>query len=159
MKHLVTFILLALCLSAQIPDGYYDPADGLTGVALQQALHNIIDDHTIVGYSDLWTYFQTTDVHPDSAGMVWDMYSDIPGDTPPYWLTYVADQDKGSGGTVEGDKYNREHSWPQSWFNKKSPMVSDIFHIYPTDKKVNSMVTDRPTTFLVMKNWASLALT
>jgi hypothetical protein len=33
--------------------------------------------------------------------------------------------------------YNREHSFPQSWFGGASPMVSDLWIIYPTDAKVN----------------------
>lgn len=43
-----------------------------------------------------------------------------------------------------GDCYNREHSFPKSWFNDDSPMVSDAFHIYPTDGKVNSQRNNYP---------------
>lgn len=43
-----------------------------------------------------------------------------------------------------GDCYNREHSFPKSWFSKASPMVSDAFHIYPTDGKVNGQRSNYP---------------
>ncbi|MDP7422354.1 MAG: endonuclease [bacterium] len=33
---------------------------------------------------------------------------------------------------------NTEHSWPQSFFNKKEPMRSDIHHLFPTDTRSNS---------------------
>ena len=78
MKYYLLYSLLLLqftSISAQ-PAGYYDPAAGLTGTALQQALHDIIDNHTVVTYTDLWTHFQTTDKRSD--GKVWDMV--VPGD-------------------------------------------------------------------------------
>ncbi|MDD3479341.1 MAG: endonuclease [Paludibacteraceae bacterium] len=36
------------------------------------------------------------------------------------------------------DCWNKEHSVPQSWFSKASPMKSDLFHVYPTDSRVNN---------------------
>ena len=44
----------------------------------------------------------------------------------------------------EGDCYNREHSFPKSWFNDASPMYTDLFHLYPTDGKVNGMRSNHP---------------
>lgn len=114
----------------QIPTGYYDSADGLTGYTLKSELHNIIDNHTDRGYSTLWDLYETSDVRDD--GKVWDMYSDCN-------FEFVTDQDPGSGGNTECDKFNREHSMPKSWFNDASPMQSDPFHVIPTDKKVNSI--------------------
>lgn len=64
------------------------------------------------------------------------MYSDVTN------YTFGTDQ-CGSYGS-EGDCYNREHSVPKSWFNKQSPMVSDIWHVYPTDGKVNGMRSNYP---------------
>jgi hypothetical protein len=61
------------------------------------------------------------------------MYSDIPGGTPAYEYSFGQ---TGQGAT-EGLGYNREHSFPQSWFNGASPMVSDLWILYPTDAKVN----------------------
>jgi endonuclease I len=144
MKTSKLFLFVLLFVSqiafSQIPTGYYNSATGLEGTALQQALKYIIDNHTTVSYDGLWSKFSTTD--KKANGKVWDMYSDIPGGTAPYEFTFSTDQCGEYG--VEGDCYNREHSWPQSWFNKSSPMVSDLFHIYPTDGKVNGYRSDYP---------------
>jgi len=151
-----TAILLPLMsgeLLADPPDGYYDSADGLIETALQQALHNIIDNHNVVSYSSLWTHFQSTDSKTDS--IVWDMYSDVPGGTPPYEFIFGDDQDIGLGGTTEGDVYNREHSWPRSWFNDYTPMNSDLFHIYPTDKYVNNRRGNYPYGEVGSATWTS----
>jgi endonuclease I len=137
---------------AQPPAGYYDPAAGKTGTALQQALHDIIDNHTAVSYSTLWTSFQTTDKKPN--GKVWDMYSDVPGGTPPYEYTFVTDQCGNYGG--ESDCYNREHSWPKSWFNDGNPMYTDLFHIVPTDGYVNGMRSNYPYGDVGTATWTSL---
>lgn len=137
---ILVWCLAAAFAAAQAPAGYYDPANGLTGKALQQALHNIIDDHTSISYSGLWTAFQTTDKKSD--GTVWDMYTDIPSGTPVYTFTYVTDQC--GNYSVEGDCYNREHSFPKSWFNDLTPMYTDLFHLYPTDGKVNGERSNYP---------------
>ena len=133
-------ILWNLLLFAQIPPHYYDSAVGDTGVVMKMALHNIIKGHTVRSYSQLWTDFKSTD--KKANGKVWDIYSDIPGGTPPYEFTFVTDQ-CGSYQN-EGDCYNREHSFPKSWFGNASPMVSDLFHIYPTDGKVNGWRSNYP---------------
>lgn len=127
-------------LKAQIPPGYYDTALGLQDTALQVALHNIIKGHTSVGYGNVPAQHVITDKKPN--GKVWDMYSDIPGGTPPYEFTFITDK---CGNYVnEGDCYNREHSFPQSWFNKTEPAKSDLFHVYPTDGKVNGWRSNYP---------------
>jgi len=136
---LVLFLVVSTT-NAQIPPGYYDNALGLQDTALQLALHNIIKNHNSVSYSSLHTYYQTTDKKPN--GKVWDMYSDVPGGTPPYEFTFITD--KCGNYQNEGDCYNREHSFPQSWFNSASPMKSDLFHVYPTDGKVNGWRSNYP---------------
>ena len=117
-----------------IPLGYYDPATGLLGEPLRGALHGIIDGHTSISYAGLWTAFYTTD--DKDNGKVWDMYSDVPGGTPPYEYTFGTDQG-GSAGS-EGTGYNREHSWPSSWYGASAPMYTDVFMVYPTDNDVNN---------------------
>ncbi len=141
---------------AQIPPGYYNPATGFTGAALQQALHDIIDNHTVVSYNSLMdTWFKQTDKKPN--GKVWDMYSDIPGGTPPYEYSFISSDQCGNY-SVEGDCYNREHSWPKSWWggSTSAPMYSDIFHLYPTDGKVNGMRDNYPYGKVGTASWTSL---
>jgi endonuclease I len=141
-------------VNAQIPAGYYTPANGLSGTALQQALHDIIDNHTVVSYTSLQTtWFVKTD--KKANGKVWDMYSDIPGGTPPYEYSFISADQCGSYGG-EGDCYNREHSFPSSWFNGASPMYSDIFHLYPTDGYVNGKRSNYPHGEVGTATWTSL---
>jgi len=153
-QSFLTFLLLTVVLiaKAQPPAGYYDNASGKIGTQLQQALHDIIDNHTAVSYSTIWTSFKTTDKKPN--GKVWDMYSDIPGGTPPYEYTFVSDQCGNYGG--EGDCYNREHSWPKSWFNDMNPMYTELFHIVATDGYVNGMRSNYPFGDVGSASWTSL---
>lgn len=118
------------------PVGYYATAFGLTGETLRLALHQIIDDHTAVSYSNALNAFLTTD--DKDNGKVWDIYSDVPGGTPPYEYTFGVDN--GASASGEGQGYNREHTWPRSWFGGAvAPMNSDLFQLYPTDIYVNSI--------------------
>ncbi len=147
----LSLTMLVLILQGQ-PAGYYDPANGLTGKELQQALHDIIDDHNVSTYADLWTHFQSTDKRPD--GKVWDMYSDKPSGTPVYSYIFVTNQcgDYGS----EGNCYNREHSFPKSWFGGEvTPMYTDLFHLYPTDGYVNNKRDNFPFGTTGSPTWTS----
>jgi len=118
-------------VDTRIPAGYYTSAIGLRGTALRAALHEVIKNHSSQSYDYALTAFQTTDVKPSRK--VWDIYSDIPGGTPPYEYDFG----QTGGGATEGGGYNREHSWPQSWFGGSLPMYSDLWILYPTDIKVN----------------------
>ncbi len=136
MKILTTLfvsLIITLGLTAQIPAGYYDAAAGKTGAELKTALYDIIKGHSAVSYATLWTSFQTTDKRAD--GKVWDMYSNCT-------YTFGSDQCGSYGG--ECDCYNREHSWPKSWFNDATPMYTDLFHIVPTDGYVNGRRSNYP---------------
>lgn len=152
-KLLVVALLLhTFAAFAQPPAGYYDGASGLSGEALKTALHNIIDDHTVKSYDYLWTAFQTTD--DKTNGKVWDMYSDVPGGTPPY--EYIFGTNQCGTYNSENDCYNREHSIPASWFNDASPMYTDLFHLVPTDGYVNNRRSNYPFGEVGSASWTSL---
>jgi endonuclease I len=139
---------------AEIPPGYYDPAAGLSGEPLKAALHEIIDDHTSITYTEIWVAFWYTDQRPD--GYVWDMYSDIPGGTPPYLYTFFEDQGTGGAGG-EGEGYDREHSFPKSWFGGEvMPMYTDLFHIVPADVYVNLRRSNYPYGEVANPTWTSM---
>lgn len=124
-----SFLLLSLIvatLSAAIPTGYYDNLEGKSGSALASAVTAIaMQGHSTMSYGALWTAYKTTDYENEK---VLDMYSNVS------W-TYQTNQCGNYG--KEGDCYNREHSIPQSWFNEKPPMVTDIIHVVPSDGFVN----------------------
>ncbi len=134
------------CITWGIPSSpvnYYNTATG-RGATLKTNLHTKISGHSAVSYTPgVWNAFATSDVQLN--GKVWDIYSTSLDTIPPYEFTFVTDQDNGSGGGSEGDKYNREHSFPQSWFGGSvAPMVSDVHHIFATDKKVNNVRSNYP---------------
>ena len=132
MKKNYTFLLLLLSLVvlAQAPANYYNTATG-TGYTLKTQLKTIISTGAIdKGYGALWTIYPTSDVRAD--GKVWDMYSSCN-------LTFGSDQDTGSSGTSQCQRFNREHSFPKSWFDDASPMHNDAFHVVPADKYVNGI--------------------
>ena len=147
MKRTYITLLLAavaMCTFAAAPNGsgaYYQNANGYKGAALKTELRKIIYNRTELDYNDLWGAFYTTDVREGGENKLWDMYSSH----EPY-LTLGTNQDSGSGGNVEGQYYNREHSFPQSWFGSKTntPMYTDLHHIYPTDKCVNGKRANYP---------------
>ena len=135
-------ICMAATAQAQAPAGYYDEAEGKRGAALKTALSDIISSHEQRSYKELWTDFLETDARSD--GKVWDMYSSA--------TDFYFQDDQCGNYKREGDCYNREHSFPKSWFNDAYPMYTDLFHLYPTDGYVNGMrgnypfgETDRPT--------------
>ena len=141
MKRISLFVLVAavaLLASAAAPNGsgtYYQNANGKKGSQLKTALCGIIYNRTEKTYKYLWTAFHATDVRSD--GKIWDMYSDntnyVPGGSA-----------QGANYSVEGDSYNREHSFPASWFGSNAPMYTDLHHIYPTDGFVNNKRANYP---------------
>ncbi|MFN2396098.1 MAG: endonuclease [Bacteroidales bacterium] len=139
---------------SQTPQGYYSTAT-TSGSRLKTQLYEIIKNHNTQTYSSLWVHFTSTDI--TFSGKVWDIYSDIPCQEPPYLFTFSDDQDSGSGGGSEGDVYNREHSMPRSWFGGDvDPMNTDLFHIYPVDKYVNAQRANFPFGVVDAPYWTSL---
>ncbi|MFK8006354.1 MAG: endonuclease [Saprospiraceae bacterium] len=125
---------------------YYSSIGNETCATLKTNLHNLIDGHTSVSYGSLWTHYQTTDDHDNDTGtevIVWDMYSDNPIGSENEF-TFVAEQ----CGTYqsEGDCYNREHSFPKSWWGgSTSPaQYTDIFTVVPVDGWINGIRSNNP---------------
>ena len=124
---------------------YYDSITSQTGYALKTALYQIINNHTAQGYSALWTFYSSNslDIYYENDGTILDIYSESPNGNDPYNYTKVTNQ----CGTYnsEADCYNREHSFPRSWFGGTvEPMNSDVHHIFATDGFVNSKRSSFP---------------
>ena len=137
MKKLIFSLTILLCFSicifAEAPANYYSSANGKSGNSLRLALQDIIDNHTVVSYDNLNQLYVASDSHND--GSLWDMYSTC---------SWQHNQKKCGNYKNVCDCYNKEHSVPQSWFNSKSPMQSDAFHVVPTDGKVNGQRSNYP---------------
>jgi endonuclease I len=135
-----------------IPAGYYDAAAGLSCAALKTALSGIITTgHTQNNYGSLDdVQFLTTDDRLNDAGtatVVYDMYSDNPLGVDPYTYTF-SQFNVGSGTDGEGNGWNKEHSFPNSWFSATSSTNNfpgaDLNHLFPTDMDVNSLRGNYP---------------
>lgn len=121
---LLSISMAATAVTAQAPPGYYDSANGLTGSALQSALHDIIDDHDVIPFSG--GGFDTRDAI--------DLLQEDPANSNNVVLIY-------SGFSVPMSTwpdYNREHVWPVSLGTDSGPPNSDMFNIYGCDADVNA---------------------
>ncbi len=115
---------------------YYDIDNLATGLGatLKTKLFHVINKHTTISYQPgLNEAYKTTDVRED--GTVWDMYGDF---------TFSLTGNACGNYKNEGDCWNKEHSMPKSWFNNSAPMNSDIYHIFPTDGKINGIRSNYP---------------
>jgi len=124
---------------------YYKSVTGKTGYVLKTGLHNIIKSHTVKGYSALWTFYEShsLDNYYEKDGSILDMYSENPSGSENYIYQKVTNQC--GNYSSEGGCYNREHSFPKSWFGGKiEPMNSDVHHIFATDGFVNSKRSGYP---------------
>ncbi len=155
---LTTLLFISFSNFGAIPPGYYDAANGLTGATLKSTLSHIIRGHTKYSYDYLWTAYYTTDDKPN--GTVWDMYSDIADGTangnPAYVFYFGTNQCSNTPG-YEGNCYNREHSFPKSWFGavETDTMYTDMFHLYPVDSYVNTRRNNYPYGQVTNPTWTS----
>ena len=127
------------------PTGYYVTTQGLTGYALKTELYNIIKGHNSQGYSAIWSFYDSAsrDTSFENDNSILDRYSENPAGQDSF--SYVAVSDQCGTYSNEGDCYNREHSFPKSWFGGKvEPMNSDVHHIFATDGYVNSKRSNFP---------------
>ena len=129
-----TLVLAFQAAVAAIPTNYYSKAIDKSDEDLMSALCNIIRNHKEVSYtSGLLSAFKSCDT--DAQGYIIDIYSNCK----------YKPSDNGSSAKHIGEGYNREHSFPRSWFNGEvAPMNTDVFHVYPTDIAVNSQRGNEP---------------
>lgn len=120
---------------------------------LKSELSALIDDHQVIPYTDnnfdTWDSHFTTDIRENDDGtrfIIWDMYSDNPNGREPYEYIPGLDQDFGAEIAREGLYYNREHSFPKSWWggDLEAVQFTDIHFLIPADKEVNSMRLNFP---------------
>ncbi len=117
------------------PNGYYDSALNKTGDELKTALNRIVSTGiTKLPYSssqfDVWDALDVTDEDPNNPDNVILMYTG----------RSQAKGQKTGQGTLGGDNWNREHTYPKSngGFNDRDAYgYTDIHHLRPTDESVN----------------------
>ena len=120
--------------AADIP-AYWESVNSKAGAALWTAVSSATNKgYKSIGYNGLYDAYLKTDVYPSDstgkAGKIWDMYGECLFSTGK------------TCGSYKGvcDCYNREHSIPQSWWGGGTGGIgNDIFHVLPTDGKVNGV--------------------
>jgi deoxyribonuclease-1 len=138
LDHGVRPLVVEVSAEAHYVDSYYDDTQNLWAEDLKDALTEIIDDHTSLGYN----------VARDH------MYGHI--DNVDGWVTCVYTGRSAFFNTREGataNGFNCEHTWPQSFSNEAEPMKSDLFHLYPTDELANNKRADYDFGVVVTPSW------
>lgn len=126
----VNYTVAALPNTDQTYTGYYAGADGLSGEVLKTFLHNLIDDHIMRSYSQLWEDLEYTDEDPNNPNNVLLIYSQIS----------IDEDSKCSATCPSTSSWNREHVWPKSHggFDTGDIEGTDLHHIRPSLTIVNS---------------------
>ncbi len=132
--HHMVFLNLTLSDVTTPPNvglaNYYSSAAGLLGAPLQNALHNIIDGHTVIDYGTVDEVMQVIDEDATTSANVRLLYSN-------------ASLPKTSANINGG--WNREHVWPRSdGVGDTGPDYSDLHHLFPCKDSVNSLRSNLP---------------
>ena len=125
---------------------YYANADGKSGSTLRTTLGTIIASnkgsgsaHNVVSYDNIGYLLKYADTQNANGTTLIDIYTPCTFTISGSTITWSGSC---NGATNVGCGLNREHTVPQSWFSKASPMVSDAFHIYATDAASNGHRSD-----------------
>lgn len=115
---------------SQIPDGYYNSTEGLTGEQLKAALHDIIKGHIEFPYTststDTWDILKETDKDTANPDNIILFYTG--------WSVNAAQEYNNNTG------WAREHVWAKSHgdFGTTMGAGTDVHHLRPADISVNS---------------------
>lgn len=122
---------------AGAPVGYYDSANTASSAQLRSSLNDIVTaGFTQVGYSNANAALSVTDQDPNNSNNVLMIYGR--DSRPKSGASGSSDGNAATGG------WNREHSFPQSFFNEREPMRSDLHALYPCDVDINSRRSNYP---------------
>ena len=137
MKY-VNILISFFCtyfIFGQIPNGYYNSAEGYIGSALKTKLNLIIKDHVEFPYTsssvDVWDILKETDRDPNNPNNVILLYSG--------WSKNGEEEYNGGNG------WNREHVWAKSHgnFGNEEGPGTDVHALRPCDVSVNSARNNR----------------
>ena len=137
MKKYLLFLsvaVFAMCslstFAEDLPEGFYNTANGLKDCELKGTLKELIRNHTVIGYGEgSWEVFYYAD--QDENGYCMDMYCDD-------WKKFGA-----PGSAVSG--CNVEHSFAKSWWGgAKNDAYKDCYHLNPSNSTANSARSNYP---------------
>jgi len=103
---------------------------------LRQQLNNLISKQKKISYHQVWSAFEQLDITGNCGRGIEDIYSSncwLPGNRR------RGGQQCNKFVKKEGKCYNREHSWPKSWWggSNRFDSFTDLHHLFPTDGYVN----------------------
>ncbi len=127
--------LITTMVQAQVPSGYYTPANGLSGESLKTALYHIIKGHTQFPYTsastDVWDILKETDRDPANSANVILLYSGLS-------VNAAQEYNNGNGWT-------REHVWAKSRgdFGTETGTGTDVHNLRPENDPINTARNNR----------------
>lgn len=123
------FAYLTINAQNEVPPHYYDQALGKSGVELQSALHQVIQNgHRRCSWSNLTYYYKFTDLNPQNTSQILDIYGNC---------SFAFNQ-TGCTSNVICDCYEKEHIFCQSWYgyDDQVPIKTDLHHVIPADRVI-----------------------
>lgn len=138
-KIVIAALLLSLTAAAPalggISPAWYDSVSTQTAASLRLTLGELLySSHVRLGYNNTWEPIRTIDQTTTSPDHVQLIYG---ADTRLKSAGTASDGQPTSGG------WNREHAFPQSFFNENEPMRSDIHALFPADTDINTHRSNR----------------
>ena len=133
-------IMVGLTGSGIFQDDYYTGTQNLWGEDLKNALADIIDNHTDLGYNS-------------ARDRMFDTIDNVDGTIEGVYSGIVINAVNRSEAQAQG--FDTEHTWPRSLGADNSPPKSDLHHLYPTRSQFNSTRGNLPFGIVVNSNWPS----
>jgi endonuclease I len=126
---LITFIITA--------QDYYSASENLYGNELRNQLHNLIDGHTIISYSNCISALKQSDKDVNNSNLIHLVYKNTSINN----TNFAYDINN----PVHLNYWNREHIWAKSLGNfgpggsfENSPAHTDLHNLKPSDMSINS---------------------
>lgn len=127
---------------------YWNSVETGQGQTLIQRLHDrLVQTHSALSYAAVTDAYLSTDGSVGMCDGIYDYYSDYCWDPSDDCGTYNS----------EGDCYNREHSWPKSWWggSESETAYTDLFHVIPADGYVNNRRSNHPLDVVTSATYTS----
>jgi len=130
-------------VQSNIPQEYYQEANGKSSEQLKEALYQIISNHVEFPYTssstDTWDILQLSDQDPQNHDNMILIYTGRSQDKGYRDGTGNYSQYENGNGT-QNNSWNREHVWPKShgFPDENDNAYTDVHNLKPSDRSVNS---------------------
>ncbi len=130
-------------VQSNIPQDYYQQANGKSSEQLKEALYQIISNHVVFPYTssstDTWDILQLSDQDPQNHDNMILVYTGRSQDKGYRDGTGNYSQYENGNGT-QNNSWNREHVWPKShgFPDEDDNAYTDVHNLKPSDRSVNS---------------------